>query len=319
VAIEILFCGVCHSDLHTVRGEWAGTSYPCVPGHEIVGRVTAVGEAVSGFAPGDLAAVGCMVDSCRTCEHCRAGLESYCIPGATFTYDSPDLHLGGRTMGGYSTAIVVDRDFVLRVPGNLDLAGAAPLLCAGITTWSPLQHWKVGPASTVGIVGLGGLGHMAIKLAHALGAEVVAFTTSAGKVDDARRLGAREVVLSHDAAAMRKQARRFNFILNTLAVSHNLDPFISALKRDGTMCLVGAPPDAHPSPSAGKLVAMRRSLAGSFIGGLPETQELLDFCGAHEITADVEVIPMQEINTAYERMLRSDVRYRFSIDMGSLR
>lgn len=319
VQIEVMFCGVCHSDLHTVRSEWAGTSYPCIPGHEILGRVTAVGTEVTTFTPGDLAAVGCLVDSCRTCDSCKAGLEQYCTTGATYTYNGRDAHLGGITYGGYSTVIVVDRDFVLRVPANLDPAGAAPLLCAGITTYSPLRHWEVGPGTVVGVVGLGGLGHMGVKLASAMGAEVVLFTTSQGKADDARRLGAQEVVISRDDTQMKRQGGRFDFILNTVAVAHNLDPFIGALKRDGTLCLVGVPEHAHPSPSVAQLIFGRRSLAGSLIGGLPETQEMLDFCGTHGITSDVEVIRMQDINTAYERMLRSDVKYRFSIDMASLR
>ncbi len=319
VQVDILYCGVCHSDLHTVRSEWQGTVYPCIPGHEILGRVTAVGKDVTTFTPGDIAAVGCLVDSCRNCDDCKAGLEQYCTKGAVYTYNGPDTHLGGVTYGGYSTSIVVDHDFVFKVPSNLDPAGAAPLLCAGITTYSPLRHWEVGKGQRVGIVGLGGLGHMGVKLANALGAEVVLFTTSAGKAEDAKRLGAHEVVISRDDDAMKKQAGSLDFILNTVSVSHNLDPFLHALKRDGTLCLVGAPEHPHASPSAPLLIFQRRSLAGSLIGGLPETQEMLDFCGKHNLTADVEVIPMQEINTAYERMLKSDVKYRFSIDMASLK
>ncbi len=319
VQIDILYCGVCHSDLHTVRSEWQGTVYPCVPGHEILGRVTAVAKDVTKFKPGDIGAVGCLVDSCRKCEDCTAGLEQYCTRGAVYTYNGPDAHLGGVTFGGYSTTIVVDHDFVFKVPANLDHAGAAPLLCAGITTYSPLRHWEVGKGKRVGIVGLGGLGHMGVKLANALGAEVVLFTTSSGKAEDAKRLGAHEVVISRDEDAMKKQGRSLDFILNTVSVSHNLDPFLNALKRDGTLCLVGAPEHPHPSPSAPLLIFSRRALAGSLIGGLPETQEMLDFCGKHDITADVEVIPMQEINTAYDRMLKSDVKYRFSIDMASLK
>lgn len=319
VQLDILFCGVCHSDLHTVKSEWPGTVYPCIPGHEILGRVTAVGSDVTKFKAGDLAAVGCLVDSCRTCEDCRSGLEQYCTTGATFTYNGQDKHLGGITYGGYSTLVVVDQDFVLHVPANLDPAGAAPLLCAGITTYSPLRHWEVGPGQRVGVVGLGGLGHMGVKLASAMGAEVVLFTSSPGKADDAKRLGASEVVVSRDEAQVKKQAGSLHFILNTVAASHNLDPLLGALRRDGTMCLVGVPEHPHPSPSVGPLIFRRRSLAGSLIGGLAETQEMLDFCGEHGITADVEVIRMQDINTAYERMLKSDVKYRFSIDMSSLK
>jgi uncharacterized zinc-type alcohol dehydrogenase-like protein len=319
VQVDILYCGVCHSDLHTVRSEWPGTTYPCIPGHEILGRVAEVGSDVSKFTVGDVAAVGCLVDSCRTCADCRAGLEQYCTTGATFTYNGPDRHLGGITYGGYSTTIVVDQDFVLRVPADLDPAGAAPLLCAGITTYSPLRHWEVGPGQRVGVVGLGGLGHMGVKFARALGAEVVLFTSSSGKAEDAKRLGAHEVVVSRDEAQMARQAGSLHFILNTVAASHNLDPFLNALRRDGTLCLVGAPEHPHPSPSVMPIIFRRRAIAGSLIGGLAETQEMLDFCGKHGITADVEVIRMQDINDAYERMLRGDVRYRFSIDMGSLK
>jgi uncharacterized zinc-type alcohol dehydrogenase-like protein len=322
VEMEILYCGVCHSDLHFVRNEWNMTIYPCVPGHEIVGRVTRVGSAVKGFRAGDIAAVGCMVDSCRTCPDCREGLEQYCRQGSTFTYNGPDKHVpGGKgvTYGGYSDRIVVDEAFTLRVPRNLSPAAAAPLLCAGITTYSPLRHWKVGKGSRVGVVGLGGLGHMAVKFAHAMGAHTALFTTSPGKAEDAKRLGADEVVISRDKDAMAKQAGSFDFILNTVAASHDLDPFLNALKRDGTLCLVGAPEHPHPSPAVFNLIFKRRSLTGSLIGGIAETQEMLDFCGEHGIVSDIELIPMQGINEAYERMLRSDVKYRFVIDMASLK
>jgi len=319
VHIDILYCGVCHSDLHTVKSEWHGTTYPCIPGHEILGRVVRVGDQVTKFKTGDIAAVGCLVDSCRTCPDCRAGLEQYCQGPATFTYNSPDKHLGGVTYGGYSTTIVVDQDFVLSVSSKLDPAGAAPLLCAGITTWSPLRHWEVGPGTKVGIVGLGGLGHMGVKLAHALGAHVVLFTGSPGKTADAKRLGADEVVVSRNADEVAKHANGLDFILNTVSAQHNLDVYLNLLKRDGTMCLVGAPEHPHPSPTVAGLIFRRRSLAGSLIGGLKETQEMLDFCAEHDIVSDVEVIPMQQINEAYERMLKSDVKYRFVIDMASIK
>ena len=319
VQIEILYCGVCHSDLHTARNEWKGTTFPVVPGHEIVGRVAAVGKDVTKFKEGDLAAVGCLVDSCRICPDCRDGLEQYCETGKVFTYNSPDKHLPGQlTYGGYSARIVVDHDFVLRVPGNLDLKGVGPLLCAGITTYSPLRHWKVGKGQKVGVVGLGGLGHMGVKFAHAFGAHTVLFTTSPGKADDARRLGADEVVVSKDPDEMKAHTNSFDFILNTVAASHNLDAFTALLKRDATMVLVGVPEHPHPSPSVGALIFRRRSVAGSLIGGIPETQEMLDFCGERGIVSDVEVIPIQAINAAYERMLRSDVKYRFVIDMATL-
>jgi uncharacterized zinc-type alcohol dehydrogenase-like protein len=318
VRIEILHCGVCHSDLHTARNEWRGTTYPVVPGHEIVGRVSQVGPGVNGFRPGDLAAVGCMVDSCRSCPDCMEGLEQYCRNDVVFTYNSPDRITGGMTYGGYSGCIVVDEKFVLRVPTNLDLPAIAPLLCAGITTYSPLRHWKVGKGDTVGVVGLGGLGHMGVKLANALGANVVMFTTSPSKADDAKRLGAHEVVLSKNSNEMGKQAKRFDFILNTVAAPHDLDAFLHLLRRDGTMCMVGAPALPHPSPDVGNLIFGRRQLAGSLIGGIRETQEMLDFCGERGIVSDIEQIPIQRINEAYERMLRSDVKYRFVIDMASL-
>jgi len=320
VAIEILFCGICHSDLHMVRNEWSSmvaTVYPIVPGHEMVGRVTAVGSAVTKFAAGDLVGVGCMVDADGTCPSCRAGMEQFC-PDVTLTYGSPDKHLGGVTHGGYSESIVVDERFVLRVPANLDPAGAAPLLCAGITTYSPMRHWGVAAGQKVGVVGLGGLGHMGVKFAKALGAHVVVFTTSPGKREDALRLGADEVVLSTDPGEMQKHAGSFDFILDTVSADHDLDAYLALLTLDGTITLVGAPPKPL-SVSAFSLIMGRRSVSGSNIGGIAETQEMLDFCGEHGITADVEVIPIQQVNEAYERLLKSDVKYRFSIDMASLK
>jgi alcohol dehydrogenase (NADP+) len=320
VQIEILFCGICHSDLHTVRDEWHSvmpTVYPCVPGHEIVGRVAKVGSAVTRFKPGDLAAVGCLVDSDRTCPECQAGLEQFC-PNGTLTYNSPDKSLGGVTYGGYSDSIVVDERFVLRVPSNLDLAGTAPLLCAGITTYSPLRHWGVTKGKKVGVVGLGGLGHMAVKFAHALGAHVVVFTTSPNKKDDARRLGADEVVVSRNTDEMQKHTGSFDFILDAVSADHDINAYIQLLRRDGNITLVGAPEKPLAVAAFGLLFG-RRSLSGSPIGGIPETQEMLDFCGAHNITADVEVIPIQKVNEAYERLLKADVKYRFSMDMASLR
>ena len=318
VRIDILFCGVCHSDLHTARGEWPGTVYPCVPGHEIVGRVIEAGADVKSFRAGDLVGVGCMVDSCQHCASCAEGLEQYCENGMTGTYNGPDKHTGGVTYGGYSKTIVVNEKFVLRVSGTLDPAAAAPLLCAGITTWSPLRHWKVGKGHRVGVVGLGGLGHMAIKLAHAFGAHVVLFTTSESKRADALRLGADEVVMSSDVDAMAAQSNRLDFIINTVAAPHNLDAFLVLLKRDGVMTLVGAPAEPHPSPAVFNLIMGRRSLTGSLIGGVAETQEMLDFCAEHGIVSDIEIIPIQQIDAAYERMLKSDVKYRFVIDMQSL-
>jgi len=320
VQIEILFCGMCHSDLHQVRNEWSDvmpTVYPCVPGHEIVGRVTKVGSAVTKFQAGDLAAVGCLVDSDRTCPECQAGLEQFC-PNPTLTYNFPDKHLGGVTYGGYSESVVVDERFVLRVPSNLDLAGAAPLLCAGITTYSPMRHWCISKGKKVGVVGLGGLGHMAVKFADALGAHVVVFTTSPNKKDDALRLGADEVVVSRNANEMQKHAGSFDFILDAVSADHDINAYINLLRRDGNITLVGAP-EKPLQVAAFALLFGRRSLSGSPIGGLPETQEMLDFCGAHNITADVEVIPIQKTNEAYERLLRQDVKYRFSIDMASLK
>ncbi len=320
VQIEILFCGICHSDLHQVRDEWSGmmpTVYPCVPGHEIVGRVTRVGAAVNKFKPGDLAAVGCMVDSDGTCPECKAGFEQFC-PNFVLTYNFPDKHLGGVTYGGYSDSIVVKERFVLRVPGNLDLAGAAPLLCAGITTYSPMRHWGVSKGKKVGVVGLGGLGHMAVKFAHALGAHTVVFTTSASKKDDALRLGADEVVLSKDANEMGKHAGSFDFILDAVAAPHDINAYINLLARDGNITMVGAPAEPLAVGVFG-LLFRRRSFSGSIIGGIAETQEMLDFCGKHTITSDVEVIPIQKVNEAYERLAKSDVKYRFSIDMASLK
>ena len=320
VQIEIQYCGVCHSDLHTVRNEWEAfmpTVYPAVPGHEIVGRVSKVGKDVRKHKEGDVVAVGCLVDSCRKCESCKAGLENYCDVEAVYTYNSPDKHTGGVTYGGYSKQIVVDENYVLKVPTNLNLPAVAPLLCAGITTYSPLRHWKVGKGQKVGVVGLGGLGHMAVKLANAFGAEVTLFTTSPNKKDDAHRLGAQHVVISKDQAEMDKHVRSFDFILDTVSGEHDLNAYLNLLKRDGAMVLVGAP--EKPAPIAAfNLLAARRTLAGSGIGGIPETQEMLDFCGEHGITADIEMIPIQKINEAYERLLKSDVKYRFVIDMASL-
>jgi len=317
VAIDILFCGVCHSDFHTVRGEWAGTVYPCVPGHEIVGRVSEVGAEVKGWKAGGLAAVGCIVDSCRKCPSCREGLEQFCDAGFIGTYNSPDKHTGAVTYGGYSKRIVVDHAFVLRVPEGLELAGVAPLLCAGITTYSPLRHWKAGKGKKVGIVGLGGLGHMGVKIAHAMGAEVVLFTTSEGKKQDALRLGASEVVLSRNANEMGRHANSFDFILDTVSAKHDMDTLLNLLKRDGTLTLVGAPPDP-PTVTPFNLIMRRRHYAGSLIGGIAETQEMLDFCAERKLTADVEVIPIEGIEKAYARMVKGDVKYRFVIDMASL-
>jgi len=320
VEIEILFCGICHSDLHYARDEWHDvmpTVYPCVPGHEIVGRVASVGAEVAKFKEGDLVGVGCLVDSDRTCPNCEEGLEQFC-PNMTLTYGSADKHTGGSTLGGYSENIVVDERFVLRVPENLDPAGVAPLLCAGITTYSPLKHWNVGPGKKVGVVGLGGLGHMAVKFAHAFGAHVVVFTTSPNKKEDALRLGANEVVVSRNADEMQAHAGTFDFIIDCVSADHDINAYIMQLKRDGNLTLVGAPEKPLPV-AAFPLIFGRRSLSGSPIGGLPETQEMLDFCGEHGITADVEVIPIQKVNEAYERLLKSDVKYRFTIDMASLK
>ena len=319
VQIDIAYCGVCHSDLHTVRCEWGGTLYPCVPGHEIVGHVAAVGSAVHDFKVGDLVGVGCMVDSCRDCHACAEGLEQYCENGMTGTYGSPTADAPGYTLGGYSERIVVDGHFVLKIRHPEEqLAAVAPLLCAGITTWSPLRHWNTQPGKKVGIVGIGGLGHMGVKLARALGAHVVAFTTSEGKREDARKLGADEVVVSRNAEELAAHANSFDLILDTVAASHDLDAYTSLLKRDGTLTLVGAPEHEHPSPNVMNLIFKRRSIAGSMIGGIAETQEMLDFCAEHEIVADIETIPIQKIEDAYERMLRSDVKYRFVIDCATL-
>ncbi|MEN9661444.1 MAG: hypothetical protein RL324_393 [Verrucomicrobiota bacterium] len=317
VQIDILYCGVCHSDLHFARNEWHGTVYPAVPGHEIVGRVRSVGANVKKFKAGDVVGVGCLVDSCRTCPECRAGLEQYC-PDWVGTYGATDKHLGGGTLGGYSQGIVVTQEFVLRIPANLSPAATAPLLCAGITTYSPLRKWKVGPGQKVGIVGLGGLGHMGVKFARAFGAHVVLFTTSPGKAEDAKRLGAHEVVISKDGAQMAAHAGSFDFILDTVSAAHDMNAYLGMLKRDGNLVLVGAP--ENPLPVAPfSLIFRRRSFSGSLIGGLPETQEMLDFCGQHGITSDIEMIRMDQINEAYERMLKSDVKYRFVIDMNSLK
>lgn len=318
VQIEILFCGVCHSDIHQTRNEWGNSRYPMVPGHEIIGKVTALGSAVKDFTLGETVGVGCMVDSCRTCPDCIDGQEQFCN-STTFTYNSEDKISGGNTYGGYSTQIVVDRHFVLHVSDKLDPAAAAPLLCAGITTYSPLRHWGIGKGHKVGIVGLGGLGHMGVKFAAAMGAEVVLFTTSPGKVEDAKKLGAHDAVISKDSDAMQSHALSFDFILDTVAVPHDLDMYIGLLKRDGTLCLVGVPDQPHPSPSVGHLIFKRRQIAGSLIGGIKETQEMLDFCAQHAIVCDIETIQMQHINDAYERMLKSDVKYRFVIDLASLK
>jgi uncharacterized zinc-type alcohol dehydrogenase-like protein len=320
VQIEILFCGICHSDLHSVRNEWSEfskTQYPIVPGHEIIGRVTKVGSSVKKFKEGDIAGVGCLVDSDGTCGECKEGLEQFC-PERILTYNSPDKHLGGVTLGGYSETIVIDERFVLRIPPNLDLAHAAPLLCAGITTFSPLRHWEVSSAKKVGVVGLGGLGHMCVKLAHAFGAHVVVFTTSPEKKEDAMRLGADEIIVSRDANQMQKHAGSFDFILDTVSAKHDINAFLELLARDGNITLVGAPPEPM-AVAAFALIGGRHSLSGSAIGGIAETQEMLDFCGAHNIAADVEVIPIQKVNEAYDRMLHGDVKYRFTIDMESLK
>lgn len=320
VQIEILFCGICHSDVHSVRNEWNSimpTVYPIVPGHEIVGRVTQVGSAVTKYKPDDLAAVGCLVDSDGTCPRCKAGLENFC-PNQTLTFNSPDKHLGGVTYGGYSDSIVVDERFVLRVPTNLDLAGVAPLLCAGITTYSPMRHHGVTKGKKVGVVGLGGLGHMGVKFARAFGARVVVFTTSPDKKEDALRLGADEVVVSRNADEMQQHTGSFDFILDTVSAKHDLNAYLNLLHLDGNMTLVGVSPNPLEL-SAFSLIMGRRNLSGSNIGGIPETQEMLDFCGEHNITADVEVIPIQKVNEAYDRLVKSDVKYRFSIDMASLK
>ncbi len=318
VEIDILFCGVCHSDLHFARNEWGFTSFPVVPGHEILGRVTRVGKEVRKFKVGDLAAVGCLVDSCRTCSSCKSGLEQFCTGGPVFSYNGPDKHSGGMTFGGYSEKIVVDEEYTLKVPSNLDPARAAPLLCAGITTYSPLRKWGAGKGKKVGIVGLGGLGHMGVKFAHAFGAHTVLFTTSESKIADGKKLGADEVVISKDADAMAKHASSFDIILDTVSADHDLNAYLSLVKLDGSMVLVGVPPNPQPV-AAFSLIMPRKNLSGSLIGGIAETQEMLDFCGTHNVVCDIELIRMQQINEAYERMLRSDVKYRFVIDMASLK
>ena len=319
VQIDILYCGVCHSDLHTVRSEWDGTIFPCVPGHEIVGHVAAVGDAVTTFAVGDTVGVGCMVDSCQHCSACAEGLEQFCENGFVGTYNGPTPDAPGHTFGGYSQSIVVDDKFVLKIKHPEEqLAAVAPLLCAGITTYSPLRHWNAGPGKKIGIVGIGGLGHMGIKIAHALGAHVVAFSTSESKRADARELGADEFVVSRDAAAMQAHANSFDMILDTVAASHDLDAFTALLKREGTLTLVGVPEHPHPSPNVGALIFKRRAIAGSLIGGVAETQEMLDFCAEHGVVSDIEMIRIEEIDQAYERMLKSDVKYRFVIDNATL-
>lgn len=317
VVIEIQYCGVCHTDIHQVRNEWGGAVYPMVPGHEIVGRVVRAGSQVTRFKAGDLAAVGCMVDSCRTCPSCRAGEEQYCDKGATFTYNSPEPQTGKPTYGGYSNNIVLDEDFTLRISPNLDLAATAPLLCAGITTYSPLRHWRIGPGHKVGVVGLGGLGHMALKFARSFGAVVVQFTTSPSKIDDALRLGAHQVVLSRDEQAMQAHSNSFDFILDTVSAPHDLNTLLPLLRRDGHLVLVGLPTEP-PVVNPSTFIMGRRSLAGSLIGGIQQTQEMLDYCAEHNITSDVEVIPIQQINEAFERTVKADVKYRFVIDMASL-
>lgn len=319
VVIDILYCGVCHSDIHQARNEWGNSKYPVVPGHEIIGRVAAVGDKVTSFKPGDMVGVGCMVDSCQHCDACAQGLEQYCEEGATFTYNSTDRHDGLPTYGGYSERIVSSEKFVLRIPDGVDPKAAAPLLCAGITTWSPLRHWKIGKDHKVAVVGLGGLGHMGLKFAKAMGADVTLFTRSPGKEQEARRLGADHVVLSTDPKQMEAVARRFDFILDTVPHPHDLNPYLATLKLDGVHVLVGLVEPVEPPVHAGGLIFGRRSLAGSLIGGIPETQEMLDFCAKHGIVSDVEMINIQDINEAYARMLKSDVRYRFVIDLASLK
>lgn len=317
VEIEILYCGICHSDLHAARNEWGGTAYPIVPGHEIVGKVTKVGDHVKKFKAGDLAAVGCIVDSCRACEYCKEGLEQFCEPGNTIVFGSADKHLGGHTFGGFAETIVVDENYVLHMPEKLDLAAAAPLLCAGITVYSPFKHWKVGPGKKVGIIGIGGLGHMAIKIAKAMDAHVTVFTTSPSKANDAKRLGADEVVLSTDAEQM-KQPSKLDMILDTVSGNHDVNAYLRLLKADGTLVLVGAPAEPLPVHSY-SLIGGRKSFAGSNIGGIAETQEMIDFCAEHNITADIELIHVDQINEAFDRLEKGDVKYRFVIDMASLK
>lgn len=318
VQIQILFCGVCHSDLHTVRSEWGPANYPQVPGHEIIGRVVATGPEVKKYREGDMVGVGCLVDSCRHCDSCDHGLEQYCENGFTGTYGGTEKQTGKPTQGGYSTTIVVDERFVLKIPEGMDPASAAPLLCAGITTYSPLREWKAGPGKRVGVVGLGGLGHMAVKLAHAMGAEVVMFTTTPGKVDDARRLGADDVVVSRDEAEMARVANSLDLILDTVSVPHDLGPEIACLRRDGTIVLLGGNVEPHGTPASMAFIFSRKRMAGSLIGGLPQTQEMLDFCAEHGVASDIELIAAKDINDAYERMLKSDVKYRFVIDIGTI-
>ncbi len=318
VQLDILYCGVCHSDIHTARNEWGGgTKYPCVPGHEIVGRVVKVGKNVNKFKEGDLVGVGCMVDSCGHCENCKADLEQFCLNGATFTYNGEDKHTGGTTYGGYSKTVVVDQRFVLSISDKLELAATAPLLCAGITTYSPLRQWKVGKGSRVGVVGLGGLGHMALKFAHAFGAEVALFTTSPGKTEDAKRLGADDVIISKNADEMAKHHQKFDFVIDTVSAKHDLGSYLNLLKRDGVLAMVGAPPEPVPV-EVFNLIMPRRRIAGSLIGGIAETQEMLDYCAEHGITCDIEMISMKEINQAYDRVIKSDVKYRFVIDVATL-
>jgi uncharacterized zinc-type alcohol dehydrogenase-like protein len=319
VEIEILFCGVCHSDLHTARNDWGGTIYPAVPGHEIVGKVTNVGNEVTAYKVGDLVGVGCLVDSCRTCDSCKKDLEQYCLNGSTGTYNGSDKHLGGYTFGGYSEKVVVDQDFVLKVPANLDLAAVAPLLCAGVTTWSPLKHWNVKEGSKVAVVGLGGLGHMAIKLAKGLGASVTLFSRSEGKTEDAKKLGADEVIISTDAGQMKSVKGKFDLIIDTVPIIHDINPYVTTLGISGTLVLVGYLGPLDPMLNSVPMILGRKSVAGSLIGGIAETQEMLDFCGANNIVSEIEMIDMQDINDAYERMVKSDVKYRFVIDMASLK
>lgn len=319
VEIDILYCGVCHSDLHTARNDWGGTAYPVVPGHEIVGRVTNIGDEVTKFKVGDLVGVGCLVDSCQTCSSCKQDLEQYCLNGSTGTYNGKDKYLGGRTFGGYSEKVVVRQEFVLRIPENLDAAAVAPLLCAGITTWSPLRHWKVQAGTKVAVVGLGGLGHMAIKLAKGLGASVTLFSRTPEKADDAKLLGADEVIISTNASQMRAAQGKFDLIIDTVPNIHNINPYVSTLNINGTLVIVGYLGGLEPVLNSVPMILGRKSVAGSLIGGIAETQEMLDFCGKHNIVSDIELIKMQDINTAYERMLKSDVKYRFVIDMASLK
>ncbi|MEQ9591914.1 MAG: NAD(P)-dependent alcohol dehydrogenase [Cyclobacteriaceae bacterium] len=318
VKIRISYCGVCHSDIHTAHNDWGNTRYPSVPGHEIIGTVADVGSEVAGFKVGDLVGVGCLVDSCRVCDSCKEHLEQYCENGAIGTYNGKDKHLGGHTFGGYSESVVVDENYVLRIPASLDPAAAAPLLCAGITTWSPLRHWKIKKGDRVGVIGLGGLGHMGVKFANALGAHVVMITTSESKRENAEALGAHEVLISKDAEAMKQQARTFDFLLNTVPVKHDVNPYLALLKRDGTMCMVGAIEPLEPV-HGGQLIIGRKRLVGSLIGGIKETQEMLDFCGKHNIVCDIEKIKIQDINSAYARVMKSDVKYRFVIEMKSLK